>query len=123
MALFALYRVLASENTIQVLLSDVRPGGRSVQHHCSLPNWGTWLVRELTDELNAMGFVPEFDRRTKEGSEVRFFCVHRLPTTDVSSAAAIRNICLRNGITAPILTHRDDQIPLAPRSRSSAGRG
>jgi len=122
MALFALYRMFPSEGQLRVFLSDIRPGRRSVQHHCVLPNQ-SWVIPDLTAELGCRGFMMEFERKSTEGAESRIFSVHRVPARDnVNSADAIYAVCTRHGITPRIVTHHGQLLTVPIRAAVVSGR-
>lgn len=103
MALFAIYRVKDGDNQLTVFFSDIRQEA-SVEHICVLPDC-QWLIREISDQLESMGFELEHDRKLDDAAgELSIMATYVIPSGAGSSAEAIRAVCTRHDITASITT-------------------
>ncbi len=109
MALHVLYRITSRDNRLIVYFSDIRPAG-SLEHVSLLPD-SQWLIREITDQLGAMGFELEHDRELEpENDRLRIFATHATPEGAGSSADAIRTVCARHHIEPNITTTKGNGL-------------
>ena len=104
MGLFAVYRLKHKVNQLEVFFEDVRQGGSGLWHLCTLSNLPNrlWLIREITDQLDAMGFELEYDRKDEANEELCIMAAHAIPDGAGSSADAIRTVCSRHDIVPEI---------------------
>lgn len=107
MALFAVYLVKNGDNRLHVFFRDIRREG-SVEHNCWLPPQNPdrpWLVREISDQLEVMGFELEYDQKlTAVEGELHIMASYVVPDGAGSAAEAIRAVCTRHAITPNIET-------------------